>query len=257
MKGKWLASLVLRLMEGAIAPKEAIAFLMWRVNRRPRPLNMEGILFREIDRTTWGLIAGIILNREYNPPGFEIGEEDVVVDIGAHRGVFLGHVAMKTHAPVIGIEPDAENFHALGLLVRDNHLDNVKLINAAVAAATGEARLFQGHASSRHTLTGIDVFSGDPLPVSQPVSTISLDDLCLPHPAIHFLKMDCEGAEHAIIKSAHDDTLRKINRLVMEVHDLANPTGSEYLQERLGRLFGTIGFKRTSAHMGVLYASRG
>lgn len=256
MKGKWLASLLLRLSEGAITPKEAIAFLMWRVSPSPRNLNMEGIRFHEIDRVTWGLIAGIVLNREYNPPGFEIGPNDVVVDIGAHKGVFLGHVAPKTRAPVVGIEPDPDNFHALGLLVLSNQMDNVQLINAAVADATGESRLFQGYASSRHTLTGIDLFSGNPLPRSKPVSTISLDDLCMPYPTIHFMKMDCEGAEHAIIQSAHDDTLRKINCLVIEVHDLVSPRGTELLLDRLRLFFSSMDFKRTSDHMGVLYARR-
>jgi FkbM family methyltransferase len=257
VKGRWLANLLLRVSEGAITPREAIAFLMWRLTPRPRPLKIAGIQFHEIDRATWGIIAGIILNREYNPPGFEIGSEDVVVDIGAHRGVFLAHVAAKTHGPVVGVEPDPENFRALGLLIRSNRMENVELVNAAVARTTGKSELFQANSSSRHSLTGIDVVTGKPLPQSLTTNTISLDDLCLPYRTIHFMKMDCEGAEHAIVLSAHDDTLRKIERLVLEVHDLASPQGSEPLLERLGRSFRSMHFRRTSGHLGVLYARRG
>lgn len=256
MMGKWLAGLVARVSEGAITPREAMVFLMWRIRRSPRPISMGGVRFHEIDRMTWGIIAGIILEREYNPPGFEIGPEDIVIDIGAHRGVFLAFAAAQTGATITGVEPDPENFRVLGLLVRSNKMENVRLVNAAVAAATGEARLYQGTASSRHTLTGIDVLNGAPLARSESVRTISLDELCRPHPAIHFMKMDCEGAEHEIIQSAREDTLGKIKRLVMEVHHLGQPQTSELLLRKLARSFSTVAFRKTSNHTGMVYARR-
>jgi FkbM family methyltransferase len=256
MKGKWIPNLALRLMSGAVTPREAVAFLMWRANPSRTSLTIEGVHFQGVDRATWGLITGIILNREYNPPGFEIGPRDVVIDIGAHRGVFLGHAAMQTKARVVGIEPEADNFRILGLMVRRNLFNNVELIQAAVAGASGESRLFRGLASSRHTLTGVDIFSGEALAASQAVRTISLDDLCQDIPMVDFLKMDCEGAEHEIIRSASDETLMKIRRLVMEVHELASPVGSEPLLDRLAHSFSRLQYKMTSEHMGVLYAIR-
>ena len=82
IKGKWIANLIARVGDGSISFSEAVSFIGWRFGRKRRWLEIEGVSFENVDRITWGLISGILVNREYNPSGYEIGPDDVVVDMG-------------------------------------------------------------------------------------------------------------------------------------------------------------------------------
>src|SRR5689334_12221452 len=69
----------------------------------------------------------------YTRPGFEIGPEDVVVDIGANIGMFTLLAASKTRAPVIAVEPSPPQFAALEANVAANGFTNVRAVQAAVS----------------------------------------------------------------------------------------------------------------------------
>lgn len=256
VKGRWIANLIKRVADGSISFMEACSFVGWRFGRKRRCLHIEGISFEDIDRSTWGLIAGILVDREYNPTGYEIGSDDHVVDIGAHRGVFLGYAANRTRGQILAIEPDPENFRSLQSLVEKNKYRNIRLMNAAVAATSGEARLYRSSASSRHTLTGIDQKSGESIDDSLVVTTVSLDEALAPFSVVHFLKMDCEGAEYSILDSASVETLSKIQRLVVELHGLDTYEVSLSIEKILAPSFDDLSVRRTSHKLGLLYARK-
>ena len=46
---------------------------------------------------------------------------------------------------------------------------------------------------------------------------------------IDLLKMDCEGAEYEIITSLNVNDLSKINRIVMETHQLEHDTSKNHI----------------------------
>ena len=256
IKGKWILNLIARVGDGSISFSEAVSFIGWRFGRKRRWLEIEGVSFENVDRITWGLISGILVNREYNPSGYEIGPDDVVVDIGAHRGVFLTYAANRTQSQILAIEPDPENYQSLQKHVEMNRFSNTRLLNAAVAETSGEAYLYRGSASSRHTLVGIDQWSGESLEDATVVGSVTLDDVLAPFPVVHLLKIDCEGAEYSIFNSVSDETISKVQKLVIELHGLDEDGVSDSIEERLALSFADISILKTSPNLGVLYARK-
>ena len=256
MKGTWLLRIPRRVLDGSLTVSEAVGYVRWRISKRPS-LNIEGIRFEGVDSLLWGLITEIFINREYSPPGFEIGGDDVVVDIGSHRGVFVAFAASRTSGPVLAVEPDVVSYGFLERLVETNGLRNVTLVQAAVSSTSGEARLFHSSGSSRHTLVGIDQRTGEELHDGAMVQTTSLNELLASYPVVHFLKMDCEGAEYGIMDSVQDSLLGKIERLVMEVHGLDREERFGPLVQRLKSSFVDVSVRRISNTMAIVYARRG
>ena len=255
MKGKWLLNIPRRVLDGSLTVSEALGYVRWRISQQPS-LQIEGIRFERVDPLLWGLITEVFINREYTPKGFGIGRSDVVVDIGSHHGVFAAFAATRTSGPIVAVEPDAISYGFLERLVETNGLSNVTPVQAAVSDASGAARLFLSSGSSRHTLVGVDQRTGEDLQNSVMVQTTSLDDLLASHPVVHFLKMDCEGAEYGIMDASPDSLLAKIERLVMEVHGLGEEERFRSLVRRLESSFADVSFRRISETMGIVYARR-
>ena len=70
-----------------------------------------------------------------------IGIGSTVIDVGAYMGVFtvmIGKLAGK--AVVYSFEPTSITYEQLVLNIRENHLENVKTINAAVCCRQGRMR---------------------------------------------------------------------------------------------------------------------
>jgi FkbM family methyltransferase len=255
MKGEWIPNLFKRVVDRSLPFSEAFEFILWRIGRKKSHLEIEGLSFQDVDRILWGLIANIFINREYSPCGFEIGPNDTVIDIGAHKGVFVGFASKRTSNLITAIEPDPENFKHLENFVRDNKIENVKLKKIAVDIKSGNTTLYLAQSSSRNTILGADQLSGDPLIESIRVKALSLSDLLSSFTTVDFLKMDCEGAEVDILTSAGDETIRKIKCLVAEVHWKGRDNLLEPLKERLARIYHNVIFVKTSANLGIIYAS--
>jgi hypothetical protein len=75
---------------------------------------------------------------------------------------------------------------------------------------------------------------------------------------IDLLKLDCEGAEYAILMGASAESLAHVQRIVMEYHDL----DVEYEHSSLVRFLESSGFRvqlhanPVHAEIGYLYAWR-
>ncbi len=255
MKGAWIPNLLHRVMDHSFTFIDALHVILWRFGRKSASLKVEGLSFKGVDRTLWGLIANIFINREYTPPGFQIKPNDVVVDIGAHKGVFSGFASKRTMNSITAVEPDPLNFQALQNFVRDNELKNIEVRNLAVDAKSGETTLYQASSSSRHTILGTDQLSGEELAGSIKVKALSLPDLLEPFETVDFLKMDCEGAEAGILANTGEETFRKIRRLVAEVHWITGRDGLKGVREQLAKYYGNVRVVKTSANLGILYAS--
>jgi FkbM family methyltransferase len=132
------------------------------------------------------------------PPG------SVVYDIGAHVGFYtllFSHLVGST-GQVVAFEPFPANLAYLQRHLALNHITNVQVIAAAVAAALGSANFAIGGNSSEGHL--VNQATATTLTVNQ----VSLDILLptLPPPA--FLKLDIEGAELAALQGARDLLVR-------------------------------------------------
>src|SRR3989304_1990880 len=171
-KGVWLKNLMILTLEGDLKLNEAFSIFTARIKPKPTSIQINGVLFQNVDQIMWGIIADIYLNRVYTPSGMEIRSRDVIVDVGAHRGAFTSFAASQADTTVISFEPPPENYRSLLDLIRRNSLKNVAAHNLAVGAKSGKARLFLSAKNSRHSLLGKHADSTEIIEVD----TLSLDD---------------------------------------------------------------------------------
>jgi FkbM family methyltransferase len=243
-----------RVLDGSIKLRDALDFIQWRFVHKPS-IFFNGLLFTDADHITWSLITETFLHREYTPSGFEIAPDDTVVDIGAHRGVFVGYAAKKTKEEIIAVEPHYENFKILEKFIRENQLTNVRAMNCALGATNGTTKLYLSE-SSRHSVTGFDQATGQGLTEHIVVPSISLEALLSSFAHIGFLKMDCEGAEYEILEKTSESTLDKIKKLSMEIHNIDNKQTFDNLFTKLRSSFNVVDFQKKSKTIGIVNARK-
>src|SRR5437016_3725690 len=131
------------------------------------------------------------IHRAYTPAGFEIGEEDYVVDIGAYIGVF-SILASKfaKRGEIYAFEPAPQNFEMLKQNVCINKVTNIERQDAAVSDRPRERPLYL--LSSRNTGWNSFYTPGTGYQTAIAVRTLSLEKVveerCIPR--IDLLKMD-------------------------------------------------------------------
>jgi SAM-dependent methyltransferase len=167
------------------------------------------------------ILKEVMLDRQYDF-GDRPRSDWVVVDVGAGIGDF--DVLIGPHvATVFAFEVDEERFRMAQLNVGLNGGTNVELVRQEVA---------------------------------------NLDDL-FRHWGIErcdLLKIDCEGCEYRIFASSSNETLRRIERIVAEVHFFDDKMKGEYvaLKQRLIQRGFTLEERLNPVHrtLGFLYACR-
>ena len=160
------------------------------------------------------------LDRFYETRGFVVQPGWKVIDIGAGIGEYPLYVAvMQPRARVFAFEPYPQSFALMQENIRLNALINVQPFDQAIAASTGELVL--------------DLTSGEPLQFQShdtkatrienglSVQALSLSDAfaMLELKSCDLLKLDCEGAEYAILFGTPHPILEHTQRIVMEYHD--------------------------------------
>ena len=251
-----MINMVERVFDGSITIQEALLFIIRRFYISNEMLRIGGVIFEDVDLTLWRIIDSIFVGHEYTPLGFELGSNDVVVDIGAHRGVFVGYAARHTQGQIIAIEPDLDNFQHLRRFVDTNAFSNVEIINVAMSDKRGEALFYRSNISSRHSLIGVDQKSGEELEEAVSIKTIPLDDILDRLPNVDLLKIDCEGAEYSILGAAKDQSLDKVRRLVVELHGLQEDGVRSSIIKRLPQYFREITIRELSPGLGLLFANK-
>ena len=145
----------------------------------------------------------------------EIGEGDVVVDVGANVGYYTLIAAQKVGktGQVWAFEPDPDSFELLRRNVELNGYDNVQLVPKALGAKPGTLRLYR-HPTNRGDHRIYD--PGDTREAVQ-VAVTTLDQYFATRDRVDLIKIDTQGAECTILAGAgqtlqrHDDV-----RLIME-----------------------------------------
>jgi FkbM family methyltransferase len=121
-----------------------------------------------------------------------------VLDIGAHIGYFtlLYSRLVKEAGHVYAFEPAPENFRLLQTNVRLNHATNVTLAEVAVADISGHGLLYLAEQNlGDHRLSAVE--GRCPVPVEIIMADHLVDKVDSP---IHFIKLDTQGAEEAILR---------------------------------------------------------
>lgn len=138
---------------------------------------------------------------------------DVVLDIGAHVGMFSIPLA-REHPGVtfLAYEPNVENHANLVRNVKANGVPNVVPVNAGIWSRDTYLLSVQDAKNTGGSRTA-EAPEGD-----EEVKGLTLDQIRAEWglDGIRVLKMDCEGAEYHALRSASD--LAGIDNLLLEVH---------------------------------------
>lgn len=222
------------------------------------------------------VVREIFFQKIYNPVNLSIGDNDVVVDIGANNGVFTLYAASTTRNMVYAFEPAPRNFEILQRNITENGLKHVVARRAAVSDKAGSANLFinpqdgQQNLLSDHIIPDkfekykirpdLNYLASDNRVkdcVEVPTTTLQeiMDDNKIER--LGFLKLDCEGAEGPILHSTPKEYLNRIGKISLEFHDHLSHFDHNDLQKLLeGAGFTTrLDWDNTSP-LGYIYAWR-
>lgn len=184
-------------------------------------------------------------------------KDSVVVDIGAHAGVFS--LWIKCHWPairVIALEPSPRTYPFLKKNIEDNALQDVTPIQVGCAGESGARLLYERGWDAQNTMYA-DHDDGGAIPKHE-ISVWSLDELFerMEVKSCCLLKLDCEGAEYEILYNAAAATLSKISNISMEFHVGLNG----HRPDTLGQFLTAHGFSVTTLPAekgcGYMYAQR-
>lgn len=210
------------------------------------------------------------LDRFYEKFGVSIGEGWTIIDIGGGIGDFTIFVAAQHPKNVVyAFEPTPESFALLQENLELNRIQNAQIFPQAIWSEDGQVMIdttvgepgqFTSHAAQ-------DLPASTPAP--GPQSTAAAGKLVAPSLSLaqaleatglghcNLLKIDCEGAEYEILFNTPDAILGRIERIIMEYHNVG-----EYTHVDLERFLRSKGFavktypNYVHDYLGYLYASR-
>lgn len=195
-------------------------------------------------------LTHVWLIEEYSSPSFDLNESDIVVDIGAHIGLFTLFAAQFCKkGKIYCFEPVKENYEMLLSNISLNRLSNVSAFNMAVTDKTSPVRIFLNSDESGHTM-----FEQNSTSIEAQSTTLKsiLDDNNIS--SCDFVKMDCEGAEYDIIRTLPQEYFNKIKKMIIEYHMADNKP--ELLQQLISKLKSSsfdVRQKTLFADIGFLY----
>ena len=195
----------------------------------------------------------IFVHETYTRDNFALGDEKIIVDIGAQAGLFSLYAASHAKkARIIAFEPVKDNFVILKKNLALNRLKRISPFMQAVSKEKGTAKIF---IHPTHTAAH-SMFEERVVPDAETISikTVSLADVFSSYKidVVDFLKVDCQGAEYDILFNAPDEILSRIRKIAMEYHDLDKLRNGKVLQ----RFLKKKGFHVKSPEEGMLFAWR-
>jgi FkbM family methyltransferase len=179
-----------------------------------------------------------VIRGDYLSQGQRLGPGDTVIDIGANVGCFTLLAAARVGASgrVIAIEPEPETYGQLVRNVTRSGYRNIVTRRHAVGARAGTAQLHVAGIALYSSLCD-SVDGRKAAGAGEPVSVVTLGQVMVEASVerCHYLKMDCEGSEHEILRSLDAETAARLDAITLEPHDVP---GSDvgYLARRLRAL---------------------
>lgn len=143
----------------------------------------------------------------YQDKLIKINEGDIVVDVGANYGFFSLYAEKFNPSKIISFEPSKSIFQ---YLTKNFKTGNV--YQKAVSGKSGTQKFSEDITSSASSrLTNHGDYEVEVIGINDLMNNLGLEK-------IDFLKIDCEGAEKDIFENITNDTLNKINKVVIEYH---------------------------------------
>lgn len=191
--------------------------------------------------------------QEYDKPSFKIKNDDIIIDIGAHIGLFALYASQFCkNGRIYCFEPMKENFEMLETNLKLNSITNVFPVNTAVSTDAGNVIIYLSDDESGHSMhvTGSE---------RREVAATSLKNIIDENKIerCDFVKIDCEGEEYEIINSLPLEYFLKIKKMIIEYHfaDI-KPQLIENLIKKLKSLSYIVETRALFPSIGFLYARR-
>ena len=183
----------------------------------------DGTQVEMIDLLDLLVLAEIALGDAYGLTSLA-GKAPVIVDVGAGFGAFSIPAGKRfPDGQVVAAEPNARSYAALERNLARNGLTNVSARRTAVGCAGAYRVAARGRAALTRVApaaTGSGTVPGTPL------------EALLPPGVVDLLKIDCEGSELDVLRSASTETLARVRRVELEYH--VEPTPLVRLLEENG-----------------------
>ena len=183
-----------------------------------------------VNSTDLMALTHVWMIQEYSGDDFPISNDDVIIDVGAHIGLFaLFASQFCKNGKIFCYEPIKENYKILIENIEMNQIQNIFPNNLAVTKETSRVKIFLNDDQSGHSM-----FIQNKNFVE--VDSKSLSDIFIDNgiKECDFLKLDCEGAEYEIIESLPSDLFTKINKTAIEYHMV--DTKPELLKQLINKL---------------------
>lgn len=196
-----------------------------RMRQRPYVAKLRnGATFAlEAGRGDWFTLYECGIRMDYFSNGIALSPGDTVIDIGANFGAFAVEASRRVGptGKVYCFEPNPDTFRRLQDNIQRNACSNVSLYNEAVSDRDGQIEFYVYDKSAYSSLyESVDARQGgwrDKIVVP----TRALSSVISEIPArVDLLKVDCEGAEHAMFETADRADLRSVVQIVMELHEV-------------------------------------
>jgi FkbM family methyltransferase len=178
-----------------------------------------------------------------------------VLDVGAHIGTFtLALCATHPLATCVCIEPSPTAFRYLARNVVDNGLAaRVHVVNAAIAGQDGSVTFFENEPGSCIGSLTPTAPGGDH---AASVDAMTFGSVTREHGPFDVIKLDCEGAEYAIILGSDPSCWQSVMHLIVEYHPSSQGNWDE-----LGKRLVDLGFilrwhRHQAPEVGIAYLAR-
>jgi FkbM family methyltransferase len=163
------------------------------------------------------ILSEIFYEKIYNNDFVCVAENDIVFDIGFNYGFFTLDALTYKPKKVIGFEPNPK----LVKLFNELNIDSVELHQVAVSDKAGSTIFYENNFSGKSSIHN-DINS-DTSSNSYEVKICSFNDMAEQYDVIHYLKVDCEGAEYEIFESIPKEFLtNRIRKIALEFHHNIN-----------------------------------
>ena len=206
-----------------------------------------------VDSTDLMALTHVWMIKEYYEDNFQIDENDVVVDVGAHIGLFALYASQFcNNGKIFCFEPIKKNYNLLLDNISLNNIKNIFPYNIAVTKKTSITKIFLNEDESGHSMYIKNKNFVE-------INSKSLSDIFVENniKECDFLKLDCEGAEYEIIESLSSDFLAKIKKMVIEYHMADNnPELLEKLIAKLKQFSFSVYTRPLFADIGFLFGRK-